>query len=235
MSRSLRYLALGDSWCTGEGTSTATAWPTRLTGLLRERGLDIAEPHYVAGRPWGSRELMGNLALRFPDPPDTDDEKFDLVTLQVGYHDILNGLSADEFVEPFAAAINFCRLFGKDLGWRLIVFTMPDWSDTEAARAIGPPAQVQECIDEYNLIMAVAAQMALYPHLVDLAADSIRNPYRGSAICADGVHPSITTHQRWAELALHSAEHALTHPVPPLPTEEELAEMERMLQSSGNN
>ena len=77
----MRYLALGDSYTIGEGVAEHERWPNQLAVMLRERGVALEAPHFIARTAWTTDELSEAI-----DAEHLRD-KFDLVTLLVGVND----------------------------------------------------------------------------------------------------------------------------------------------------
>ncbi|HEU0013481.1 MAG TPA: GDSL-type esterase/lipase family protein, partial [Longimicrobium sp.] len=123
----MRFLALGDSYTIGEAVAEAERWPVRLAALLRERGMDVADPEIIARTGWTTDELSAAIDERDPQGP------YALVSLLIGVNNQYRGRSADEYRGEFAALLRRAIAFaGGDAG-RVIVLSIPDWGVTPFA------------------------------------------------------------------------------------------------------
>src|SRR6185295_86068 len=97
--RSMRFLALGDSYTIGEGVAPAERWPVQLAALLRAKGVALDEPEIVARTGWTADELKAGIAAAGPRGP------FDLVTLLIGVNDQYRGHPVEGFRPSFRALL----------------------------------------------------------------------------------------------------------------------------------
>lgn len=219
MSGPLRYLALGDSYTAGEGVAESDRWPQQLVDLLREREFDIADPEVIARTGWTTDELLAGINAAAPSGP------YDLVTLQVGVNDQYRGMGVVAFAQGFARVLDRAiDLAGGD-GWHVVVMSIPDWGVSPFAEGRDRDAIAEE-IDLFNTVAFASVMARGYPHFVAVTAHSREAAGQPESFVADGLHPSAAVHRDWAELALHSADHLLKHPTPPMPTPEEIEDLD---------
>src|SRR2546423_1629610 len=93
--RTLRYLALGDSFTIGESVDRRERWPVQLAALVRAQGIPLAEPEIVASTGWTTDELAAALDA---DPPRGP---FDLVSLLVGVNNQYRGRKLEVYRADF--------------------------------------------------------------------------------------------------------------------------------------
>jgi lysophospholipase L1-like esterase len=182
-----RYLALGDSFTIGTGSTPAEAYPARLTAFvscgveLRNAGVNGYTTDDVIA------EELPELARFTPT----------FVTLAIGANDIVQGRTRDEYrahVRQILAAV-------KAAGVRRIVsLPQPDWSLSPAARDFGEPPAIHARIVDANAILrdetlaAGGAFVDLFPLMEEQA--------RAGMLARDGLHPSAAAYGAWAaELA----------------------------------
>ncbi len=189
--RTIRLLALGDSYTIGEGVEPPERWPSLLVERMRGEGVAMADPVIVATTGWTTADLLGGIQDARPQGP------FDLVTLLIGVNDQYRGLELDGYRERFRdlleRAIGFA---GGDLG-RTIVVSIPDWGVTPFA-AGRDRAGIANEIDAFN---DVARGMALdrgvrYVHVTDLSRDAAD---RTEMHASDGLHPSGAQYRTWTD------------------------------------
>ena len=80
-----RFLALGDSYTIGESVAASERWPVQLAKLLREQGLDVADPQIIATTGWTTDELSAGMDAARPVGPCR------LVTLLIGVNNQFRG------------------------------------------------------------------------------------------------------------------------------------------------
>ncbi|MGK2858527.1 MAG: SGNH/GDSL hydrolase family protein [Thermoanaerobaculia bacterium] len=198
-----RFLALGDSYTIGEGVDPAERWPSRLAGLLRAEGLNVAEPEIVAKTGWTTAEL--DAAIDAARPAGA----FDLVSLLVGVNDQYRGLDVVGFGERFEALLGRAIAFAASSPSRVVVVSIPDWGVTPFAREKGREMSVvRDEIDAFNAIVRAEAVRAR-TRFVDVTAISRLASHDRSMLAADGLHPSSSMYLLWAKLVLEQARAAL--------------------------
>jgi lysophospholipase L1-like esterase len=194
VSGGLRYLALGDSYTIGEGVEPAERWPAQLAGMLRSRGIEVAEPEIIATTGWTTDELDAGIDAAHPRGP------YALVSLLIGVNNQYRGLSADAYRTEFRGLLQRAIGFAGGDASRVVVVSIPDWGPTPFA-ADRDRAQIAREIDVFNAINRDVAR-ELGARRVDVAPISRRMP---EAVADDGLHPSGAQYRAWAELALPEA------------------------------
>jgi len=194
LAQMLRFLALGDSYTIGEGVSAAERWPAQLAGLLRNRGIEMAEPEVVATTGWTTDELAESiLRARLHGP-------YDLVSLLIGVNNQYRGRSLDEYRDQFRALLAQAIAFAGGDPSHVLVISIPDWGVTPFAEG-RDRAQIAEEIDAFNAVNhdGTTAAGARY---IDITPVTRAHP---DEVTTDSLHPSGTMYARWAELALDIA------------------------------
>jgi lysophospholipase L1-like esterase len=196
--RMLRFLALGDSYTIGEGVTEAERWPVQLGALLRERGIDVADPEIVATTGWTADELAAGIGeTRLSGP-------YDLVSLLIGVNNQYRGGSVDGYREQFRNVLaEAIALAGGDPS-HVIVLSVPDWGVTPFAEG-RDRAEIAEPIDAFNVVNCEATRTA-GARYVDITGISRSYPRE---VTSDSLHPTGQHYARWAELALAAAASAL--------------------------
>ena len=202
----VKFLALGDSYTIGEAVQPAERWPVRLAGLLRERGVRIADPIIVARTGWTTDELSAGIDATRPQGP------FQLVSLLVGVNNQYRGRSADEYREQLRALLERAVGFAGNEAGRVMVLSIPDWGVTPFAEG-RDRAQVAAEIDGFNRIAREEAERA-GARWVDVTPQTRQAAEDAGLVAEDGLHPSGRSYQAWARLALPTALAALGLPSP---------------------
>lgn len=197
----LRYLALGDSYTIGEGVEPGERWPAVLSGLLRDAGMEVAEPEIVAATGWTTDELSSGIDAAGPAG------RYDLVTLLIGVNDQYRGRPLDVYAAGFDALLSRAIDFGHGAARRVVVVSIPDWSVTPYAEGRDRDAIARE-IDAFNSVARRAA-VARGSAWVDVTEASRAAGAAAAAYVADGLHPAAEAYARWATLVFPAASRAL--------------------------
>jgi len=185
-----RFLALGDSYTIGEGVAVQERWPSQAATMLRESGLDVAEPDLIARTAWTSDELADAVRSAQPSGP------YDLVTLMVGVNDQYRGRRLEEFAAHFDPLLRIAITLAGERPARTIVISIPDWGAAPFAKD-RDRALISRQIDAFNAWLCQRAAGA-GTRWVDVAPISRQMLEDASLVAADGLHPSGEIHRRWA-------------------------------------
>ena len=183
----VRYLALGDSFTIGTGSSPDLAFPAQLKRILLKKGRDVRLEN-VAVNGYSTREVIDRELEALPRfKPDT-------VTLAIGANDLVRGDDAKAYRQNLKVIFQAIAKAGVK---RTFVLPQPDWSQSPVAAAFGAPAALRERIEAYNTILQEEAVLAgatyvdLFPQFVEQAKQGLLAP--------DGLHPSAKAYTAWAE------------------------------------
>ena len=191
-SKSLRMLALGDSYTIGSSLPLEDSWPYQLTSQLRQKGIKIAEPVIIAQSGWTSLNLIEALNA---NPPSGS---FNLVCLQIGVNDQY------ERIEPSIYAENFRDLLDRSISLSrkgtdgVLVLSIPDWSVTPHAGEFDR-SHVQEELDQYNAIN-LAAALSRRVKYIDITPSSRFAEQHPELLADDGLHPTWEMYWNWTGL-----------------------------------
>ncbi len=193
----MRYLALGDSYTIGESVDPSERWPMQLTTRLRERGFVLEDPLIIATTGWTTGDLSRAIAQTGPLGP------FDLVTLLIGVNNQYRGRSEEEYRHQFRTLLQRAIAYAGDDPARVIVLSLPDWSVTPFASALGAEqsslARIAAQIERLNVINQAEAERsgAYYIYVTSISREAASDR---SLLAADGLHPSGKMYARWVKL-----------------------------------
>ncbi|HJR12952.1 MAG TPA: SGNH/GDSL hydrolase family protein [Rhodanobacteraceae bacterium] len=197
------FLALGDSYTTGEGVAPGECWPVQLAARLRGEGIDIADPHIVATTGWTADELAAAMDTAAFTPP------YALLTLLIGVNNQYRGRSLEEYRVQFRALLQRAIGLAGSHATHVVVVSIPDWGVTPfAAREGRDAARIARELDAFNAIASTEAARA-GAAWVDVTSISRARESRDELV-ADGLHPSGAQYARWAEAILPVARKILT-------------------------
>lgn len=197
----LSFLALGDSYTIGESVAPEERWVSHLARLLRERGLDVADPRVVARTGWTTTELATAMDGEVFDPP------YDLVTLLVGVNDQYRGGDAPEYRPRFRSLLDESIELAGGEPSRVVVLSIPDWGKTPFAEG-RDRAEIRRQLDAFNAVAREETTSA-GARWVDITPIADRVTAEPGLIASDGLHPSGEQYRLWAEAAVDAAEQAL--------------------------
>jgi lysophospholipase L1-like esterase len=192
-----RFLALGDSFTIGTGTSPDRSFPAVLARIWRDRGLAV-ELQNPAVNGYTTDDLIADeLPLLAAFGPT-------LVTLLIGANDIVQGSREDRYRAQLVRIHQRIRADAPRA--RVIALPQPDWSMSPAAAGFGDPAVIARTIERFNEVAREEAERAaarwidLFPLMRDQARRKLFSP--------DGLHPSADAYAEWARELASSARSA---------------------------
>lgn len=193
---SYRYLALGDSYTIGESVAANERWPNQLARSLADEGIRT-EVTIIAHTGWTVDELCKSIEA---DPPLGT---YDLVTLLIGVNDQYRGHSVEEYKQDFRFVLGKAVEFAGGDPRKVIVLSIPDWSNTPFAASRAPEPISQE-IDAFNAVNLEETRNAGAQY-VDIT-NFTRTPMDDiESVSDDGLHPSPHMYALWAEKVLPMA------------------------------
>jgi acyl-CoA thioesterase I len=187
---SIRYLALGDSFTIGTGTTPDKAFPALLAAKWRAAGraVELLNP---AVNGYTTDDLI---ARELPHVPVF---KPTLVTLLIGANDIVRGGSDDKRYRGQLRRI-YTQLREDGVpGSAAVALPQPEWSRSPAASPYGTTEALLTRIAHFNAIAMEEAETAgarfidLYPLMHRQAAAEM--------LATDGLHPNAEAHEEWAK------------------------------------
>ena len=182
------YVALGDSFTIGTGTSPSSAFPARLVSLQEARGCRF-QLQNLAKNGYTTDEIVARQL------PEVTGAGLRLVTFSAGANELVRGIGEDEYRASLRRAFVLLRERLAS-GTRLVVVPQPDWSSAPVARSFGEPAALSREISRRNQVLREEAQNAGAEY-VDYASLT-RELYSNANVAADGLHPSAEAHAAWA-------------------------------------
>lgn len=185
-----RYLALGDSFTIGTGSTPEQAFPAGLARRWREAGCVVE---------------LRNLGVNGYTTDDVTQQElpvFDsfapvFVTLAVGANDIVRGRSEEDYrtrVRAMLVTLTAPRA-GRTTP-RVITLPQPDWSLSPAAASFGDVRETAAKIERFNQILHEESD-AVGARYVDLFP-LMRQQAQAGMIAGDGLHPSSAAYDAWA-------------------------------------
>jgi acyl-CoA thioesterase-1 len=178
--RTLRYLALGDSYTIGTGASDAShSWPSIIA-----RRLD-AELTNPAVNGFTTLDLIKH------ELPLVQRLKPDFVTVLIGVNDLVQGRTVDQYRKSLATIYDA-------LPRRVAAVSIPTWSYTPAAAGFGGAEHVQRLTGIFNDAARDEAEARGF-EWVDITQASTSGIGTKGWIADDELHPGDAQYAAWAE------------------------------------
>ncbi len=188
--RSLRYVALGDSYTIGTSVRPSERWPDQLVAALD------GDPPVLS--------LVGNLAVNGftsgdlirVEMPQVARLLPKFVTVLIGVNDVVQGVTTARY------EANIGTILDALLAWlatdRIVTVAIPDYTVTPAGASYGDPRERHDGIVANNEAMArlSAARGIRFVDIFDL---SLRAASDRSLVADDGLHPSGAQYALWVE------------------------------------
>jgi lysophospholipase L1-like esterase len=183
-----RFLALGDSFTIGTGTTPGRSFPAVLAAIWTKRGRNVVLANPAVNGYATDDLIHDELPLVASFQPT-------LVTLLIGANDIVRGSTEDRYRRQLGSIHERIRADAPDT--RVIALPQPDWSLAPAGSAFGDPAALARTIERFNEIAHREAERAR-ASWVDLFP-LMREQGRKKMVAADGLHPSAEAYAEWAQ------------------------------------
>jgi lysophospholipase L1-like esterase len=186
------YLALGDSYTIGQGVEEAARFPHQAADLLRQQGVRLSVPDYLAQTGWTTDQLLEAIAR------GQSTKQYALVTLLIGVNDQFRRRDTGQYAQSFQACLQKAIAFAGGSTERVFVLSIPDYSVTPVGRNWDPQRTARE-IDLYNLVNRRIASdnRVRYVDITDSTRLAATDPRR---ITTDGLHPSQVEYATWARM-----------------------------------
>ena len=184
------WLALGDSYTIGQSVTEAERFPAQTANALKQSGININTPTYIATTGWTTNDLMNSIVSQNPG-------NYDVVSLLIGVNDQYQRHDTTGYRQRFTDLLTKAIQLVNGKKENVFVVSIPDYSITPFA-AGSDTAQIRKEIDWFNDINknVTANYNCLY---LDITPSTREGRYNRSLIATDGLHPSGVEYKRWAD------------------------------------
>jgi lysophospholipase L1-like esterase len=185
------YLALGDSYTIGQSVSENERFPAQTVAQLKQHGVKMADPIYIATTGWTTEDLHSAIANRNPSAAD-------VVSLLIGVNDQYRRMDTGGYAIRFLQLLNNAVQLAKGKKSNVFVLSIPDYSVTPF---VSPDQKqiVSMQIDWFNAInkrITLASEIS-YTDITSSTREAATNP---ALIASDNLHPSGLEYKKWADL-----------------------------------
>ncbi len=185
------FLALGDSYTSGEAVIQSESFPFQLADKLRAEGFKVENPHVIASTGWTTINLLAALKN------EPLKEKYDFVTVLIGVNNQYVKSSLNEYRTHFVEILN--KAISHSRGGRATVYVLsiPDWTVTPFGKLKDTKLE-SASVDIYNKVNREESKNANV-HYVEITAASRIADTDDSYTSTDGLHPSYKMYKDWAD------------------------------------
>jgi lysophospholipase L1-like esterase len=182
-----RYLALGDSFTAGTGSTPNQSFPARLVARWSSAG--CAAPLTNLGvNGYTTADVLEE------EVPELSRAAPQIVTLAIGANDIVQGVTTAlyrDHVHQILAAVVAAGVK------RIVAIPQPDWALSPTAADFGSPAALHARIVELDGVLRAETQ-AVGGTYVDLSPLMEREA-TAQMLAPDALHPSAAAYDAWSE------------------------------------
>ncbi|MGK4566887.1 SGNH/GDSL hydrolase family protein [Flavobacterium sp. 3HN19-14] len=192
-TRTINYLALGDSYTIGESVCETCRFPEQLKSVLSSHLTANYNLKIVARTGWTTTNLKTAIA------EEGLSNNYDLVTLLIGvnnqYQQKAFSIYEQEFPELLATAIEKA----KGDKTHVIVVSIPDYAYTPYGMNTGNQAMISAQIDQYNAFAKNYAEQngVKFIDITPITREGLNNTV---LVASDGLHPSQLAYAKFVEL-----------------------------------
>lgn len=186
--RSMKFLALGDSYTIGESVAEDERWPNQLADRL-----NIPRPKIIATTGWRTDQLRAAIEA------DQLSSDYDLVSLLIGVNNQYQGKPAQQYEVEFEGLLKKAIELAGGQAQRVFVVSIPDYGFTPFGKA--KHATITPQLNEFNAInKRIADQYKVaYFNITDISREGLAKP---ELVAADGLHPSGKMYRLWVDLII---------------------------------
>lgn len=183
------WLALGDSYTIGQSVGASSRFPTQTANLLKQSGINIADPDFIATTGWTTNNLA--TAITTQNPPIHD-----VVSLLIGVNDQYQTHDTSGYRQRFTSLLNSAIQLANNRNDHVFVLSIPDYSVTPFA-AGSDTARIRKELDWFNAINKNVTENygIAYLDITPSTREAKTNPL---LLAGDGLHPSGLEYAKWA-------------------------------------
>ncbi|GAA4077508.1 SGNH/GDSL hydrolase family protein [Flavobacterium cheonanense] len=189
--KTIKYLALGDSYTIGQSVCETCRFPIQLQNELKNylTSKDVFITNIIAQTGWTTTNLKSAIASQNP----TND--YDLVTLLIGVNNQYQNRPFSLYEQEFPELVNIAIDKAKGIKANVIVVSIPDYAYTPFGNG---NTTISMQIDAYN---AFAENYCIqnnitFVNITDITRQGLIQP---NLVAIDGLHPSELAYSKFVE------------------------------------
>jgi acyl-CoA thioesterase I len=190
--KSIKYIALGDSYTIGEGAKAGEAFPDLLVSHLKENGINIVLSANPSVTGWTTEDLIEK------EIPVFDHIKPNFVTLLIGVNDWVQGVDSGTFHKNLVYILDHVQAGLPNKNMALLI-TIPDFGVTPTGAQYSGGRDISKGISDFNSIIKNEAHKRNLP-VADIFAETQKMKGNSELIAHDGLHPSAKEYALWEKI-----------------------------------
>ncbi len=190
--KSIKYVALGDSYTIGEGAKAGEAFPDLLVNHLKENGINIVLSANPSVTGWTTQDLIEK------EMPVFDRIKPAFVTLLIGVNDWVQGVDSATFHKNLSYILDHVQSGLPDKS-KVLLVTIPDFGVTPTGAMYSGGRDISRGIADFNNIIKSEANKRNLP-VADIFAETQKMKGNSELIAHDGLHPSAKEYALWEKI-----------------------------------
>lgn len=198
ISKSINYLALGDSYTIGQSVCETCRFPEQLKSSLKaiypETSFSL---NIIATTGWTTTNLLS--AINTQNPASNND----LVTLLIGVNNQYQHMDFSVYEKEFPQLLTKAIALAKGNSKNVIVLSIPDYAYTSfgANYSESNRMKVSNEINQYNSFAETycLSKNVKFVSITDITRQGLNSP---SLVASDGLHPSEKAYKMFVERML---------------------------------
>ena len=191
------YVAVGDSYTIGTGTTPDHSWPAALTRELRHKGIKIENTGNLGVDGFTTQQAIDQELPLFESAKPT------FATLMIGVNDTYNPTTPDQFHSELVQLLDRMQAVMPNKE-NLILVTIPDYSVTTNGAQFARMNNSTSKIIQFNDIIRSEGTKRGLP-VVDVYPSSLQMGTDSRLRAGDNLHPSVKEYTRWEKLIYPTA------------------------------
>lgn len=205
ISKSVNYLALGDSYTIGQSVCETCRFPEQLkTGLKALYPQTDFSLKIIATTGWTTSNLLLAINNQNPEP------NYDLVTLLIGVNNQYQHKNFSVYEKEFPELVNKAIMLAKGDRKNVVVISIPDYAYTPFGKNVtsSQNAVISAEIDQYNSFAEnyCTNNNVTFVSITDITRQGLNNP---SLVASDGLHPSESAYKMFVDRMMPKVKMAL--------------------------
>lgn len=186
-TKTVKYLALGDSYTQGESVCESCSFPMQLMQRIAKQEKVKVVTEVVAQTGWTSSDLINGLRSKQLG------SDFDLVTLLIG----VNNQYQDKDIKTYEMDLSNLLLKSVQFAGgdrdKVILISIPDYAYTPQGQESADPSAISTEINQYNTVAKKLAEAngIAFVNITDISRQGLAN---ADLIAEDKLHPSATAY-----------------------------------------
>ncbi|SHF96188.1 SGNH/GDSL hydrolase family protein [Flavobacterium defluvii] len=205
ISKTINYLALGDSYTIGQSVCETCRYPeqlkTSLKAIYPETSFSL---RVIATTGWTTNNLLTAIKEQNPE------SNYDLVTLLIGVNNQYQGRDFSMYEKEFPELVTKAIVLAKGDKKNVVVLSIPDYAYTSFGMMFGTNGRMKitEEINKYNTFAENYCMMngVTFVSITDITRNGLVNT---SLVASDGLHPSESAYAMFVERILPKVKMAL--------------------------